>query len=59
MQKIAFALGHFLESTFKILSWLGWMPITVISLLLGFGLVYWLTLQGRYNRKAAKEGTLI
>lgn len=59
MQKIAFAIGHFLEATFKILSWMGWFPITVISLLMAFGLVYWLMLQGRYNRKAAKEGTLI
>lgn len=59
MQKIAFAIGHFLESTFKILSWMGWGPVTVISLLMAFGLVYWLMLQGRYNRKAAKEGTLI
>ena len=32
MQKIVFAIGHFLEETFKILSWMGWMPVTVISL---------------------------
>ncbi|MBL7950283.1 MAG: hypothetical protein JNM62_01070 [Flavobacteriales bacterium] len=59
MQKIVFAIGHFLEETFKILSWMGWMPITLISLLMGFGLIYWLGLQGKYSRKASKEGTLI
>lgn len=59
MQNIVFALGHFLESALSILSWMGWVPVTLISLLLGFGLVYWLVLQGRYNRKATKEGTLI
>lgn len=59
MQSIAFAIGHFLESSFKLLAAMGWGPVTVIGLLMGFGLIYWLTLQGRYNRKASKEGTLI
>ena len=59
MQQIAFAIGHFLEATFRVLASMGWMPTTAISLLFGFGLVYWLVLQGRYNRKAHKEGTLI
>lgn len=59
MQKIVFAIGHFMESTLSVLSWMGWFPVTVISLVLAFGLVYWLMWQGRYSRKAAKEGTLI
>lgn len=58
MQKIVFAIGHFLEATLSVLSWMGWLPVTLISLLLGFGLVYWLVLQGRYNRKAKQEGSL-
>ncbi len=58
MQKIVFAIGHFLEATLSVLSWMGWVPVTLISFLLGFGLVYWLVLQGRYNRKAKQEGTL-
>jgi hypothetical protein len=58
MHKIVFALGHFLESALSVLAWMGWVPVTLISLLLGFGLVYWLMLQGRYNRKAKQDGTL-
>ncbi|HRF78550.1 MAG TPA: hypothetical protein PL070_00550 [Flavobacteriales bacterium] len=58
MQKIVFAIGHFLEATLSVLSWMGWFPVTLISLLLGFGLVYWLMWQGRYNRKAKQDGTL-
>jgi hypothetical protein len=37
---------------------LGWLPSIGISLLLFFGIVYWLNLQGRYNRKAEKDGTM-
>jgi hypothetical protein len=59
MQQIAFATGHFLESTFTILSAMGWLPVWAISVVMGFGLIYWLNMQARYNRKAAKEGTFI
>ncbi|MEZ4739796.1 MAG: hypothetical protein R2818_10710 [Flavobacteriales bacterium] len=59
MQQISFAIGHFLEDTFGILTAMGWMPVTGISLILAFGLVYWLNLQGKYSRKAKKDGTLI
>jgi len=59
MQQIAFATGHFLESTFKILSAMGWLPVWAIGVVMGFGLIYWLNMQARYSRKAAKEGTLI
>jgi hypothetical protein len=58
MQQIAFALGHFMEWTFTIITGLGWLPSIGISLLLFFGIVYWLNLQGRYNRKAEKDGTM-
>lgn len=58
MQDFAFGLGHFLEWSFKILTSLGWMPVIGTSLLLFFGLVYWLNLQGKYNRKAKQDGTL-
>jgi hypothetical protein len=59
MQQISFAIGHFLEDTFGIIVAMGWMPVTGISILLTFGLVYWLNLQGKYNRKAKKDNTLI
>lgn len=58
MQKIVFALGHFTETCLGLLVAMGWLPIVLISLTLFFGLVYWLNIQGRYNRKARKEGTL-
>jgi hypothetical protein len=58
MQQISFALGHFMEWTFTIITGLGWLPSIGISLLLFFGIVYWLNLQGRYNRKAEKDGTM-
>jgi hypothetical protein len=58
MQQISFAIGHFLEWALSILSGLGWLPSIGISLLLFFGIVYWLNLQGRYNRKAEKDGTM-
>lgn len=58
MQKIVFAIGHFFEASLSVLSWMGWVPVTLISLVLAFGLVYWLVMQGRFNRKAKQEGTL-
>lgn len=58
MQQISFAIGHFLESSFQVLVVLGWIPPVGISLLLAGGLVYWLRLQAKYNRKAEKDGTM-
>lgn len=58
MQKIAFAIGRFLEWTFTMLSALGWLPVILTTFVLFFGLVYWLSLQGRYNRRAKAENTL-
>lgn len=58
MQQISFAIGHFLEWTFKLLSAMGWLPVILITALLFFGLFYWLMLQARYNRKARENNTL-
>jgi hypothetical protein len=58
MQQISFAIGHFLEWTFTILSALGWVPVIGISFLLFFAIVYWLRLQGVYNRRAKRDGTI-
>ena len=59
MQDIFFALGHFLESTFNLLlvPFAG-LPVTAIFVLMFVGLFYWLFLQGKYNAKAKKDGTL-
>lgn len=58
MQQTFFAIGHFLEWTFKIITSMGWLPVVLVSALLFVGLVYWLMLQGRYNRKAKADNTL-
>ncbi len=58
MQQTFFAIGHFLEWTFKIITGMGWLPVVLVSALLFVGLVYWLMLQGRYNRKAKADNTL-
>jgi len=58
MQQISFAIGHFLEWSFQILSFMGWLPVTGIAILLFVGLVYWLNLQGKYNAKAKRDNTL-
>lgn len=58
MQQIAFSIAHFLEWTFKMITAMGWLPVTLISFVLFFGMVYWLNLQGRYNRKAKANGTM-
>lgn len=58
MQEISFAIGKFLEATFTILPALDWLPNIAFILTLSFGMLYWLVLQGRYNRKAKQDGTL-
>jgi hypothetical protein len=58
MQDISFAIGHFLEATFTILPALGWLPNIAFILIISLGLLYWVVLQGRYNRKAREENTL-
>ncbi len=58
MYQIFFSIGRFLESTFTILAALGWVPVILISVILAFGLVYWLMMQDRYNKEARRKGTL-
>lgn len=58
MQQIAFAIGHFLEWTFTLIAALGWLPVTLTTIVMFVGLIYWLALQGKYNRRAKAENTL-
>ncbi|HRH38181.1 MAG TPA: hypothetical protein PK760_07545 [Flavobacteriales bacterium] len=58
MQQTFYAIGHFLEWTYRILVKMGWLPVTLITVLLFGGLFYWLMLQGRYNRRAKETNTL-
>jgi hypothetical protein len=65
MQDVFFGLGKFMESTFD---WL-LVPFShglmfgianvLIALLIFFGILYWLSLQGNYSRKALRDNTYI
>ena len=37
----------------------GWLPPVLFSCVLGFGAIYWMRLQGRYNRKAKEQGGML
>ena len=58
MQQISFSIAQLLEATFTILPALGWLPPVAFSLAIFLGLVYWMMLQARYDRKAKRDGTL-
>ena len=58
MQKISFAAGHFLEWTFTFLEGMGWMPVVITSVVLFVGMLYWLGLQARDNKRAKATNTL-
>ena len=65
MQDVFFGLGRFLEATFDWLLlplshglWYG-VANVLIALLIFFGIVFWLSLQAKYSRKALKENTYI
>ncbi len=58
MQDISFALAKFLEATFSILPALGWLPNIAFIIIGALGMLYWLNLQGKYNRKAERDGTI-
>lgn len=58
MQQTFFAIGQFLEATFTIITAMGWLPVTLITILMFVGLFYWLALQARYNSKARANNTL-
>lgn len=59
MQEVFFSIARFVEATFD---WLlvpfGWLPIILFSLILGFGALYWLMLQARFNRRAKERNEL-
>jgi len=58
MQQISFTIAHLLEATFTILPVLGWLPPLAFAATIFLGLIYWLSLQAKYDRKAKKDGTL-
>ncbi|HEX2615892.1 MAG TPA: hypothetical protein VHL57_00035 [Flavobacteriales bacterium] len=60
MTHIWFWIGHVLQLTFKyLLVSLGWIPVVIFSVLLFVGMLYWLNLQAKYNRRAEEKGEYI
>lgn len=58
MQQTFFAIGHFLEWTFTLLSSMQWLPVVAMTVVMFLGFGYWLLLQSRYNKKARANGTI-
>lgn len=58
MQQTFFAIGHFLEWTFTLLSGAGWLPVIATTTVMTIGFIYWMGLQSKYNRKAKANNTL-
>lgn len=52
-----FGFGHIAQ---KLLGWFitpwGWGPVTIFTIVMALGSIYWLMLQSRYNRRAKEKG---
>lgn len=53
-----YGLGDFLGATFKILPPLGNLPNILFSLIIFFGLVYWIMELKKYKVAAKENGTI-
>jgi hypothetical protein len=57
MTKLWYGIGHSLQTLMDwVLTPFGWAPVVIFSLVLAFGAIYWLMLQGRYSRAAKEKG---
>jgi hypothetical protein len=54
--EIVYGTGELLSETFKILPPLGNIPNIIFSLVIFFGLVYWIMELKKYKGKAQKDG---
>jgi len=54
--EIVYATGDLLGETFKILPPLGNIPNIIFSLVIFFGLVYWIMELKKYKTKAERDG---
>lgn len=60
MNHVWYGIGHFLQKTFNwLLVSFGWAPVVVFSVLLFIGVLYWLNLQAKYNRRAKERNEYI
>lgn len=55
-----YSIGHALQASFQwLLVSVGWLPVTVISIVLAIGFLYWLSVQAKYSRRAKEKGEYI
>lgn len=60
MTHVWFSIGHFFQKTFDLLLVpAGWVPVMAITIVMTIGTIYWLRLQGKYNRQAREKGESI
>jgi hypothetical protein len=60
MTQVWFAIGQFFQAAFDVtLVPLGWSIPILITIVMAIGTIYWLWLQGRYNKKAREKGESI
>ncbi|QQR88290.1 MAG: hypothetical protein IPJ76_08795 [Flavobacteriales bacterium] len=50
------SLGHGIQWLLEGLVVMGWGPVVLFSIIMAIGAIYWMMLQGRYNRKAKETG---
>ena len=60
MNSIWYGIGSFLQKSFDLLLVsFGWAPVVLFSIVVAFGLGYWMYCQVRYTRRDKQQGTLI
>jgi hypothetical protein len=59
MTQVWFSIGHFFQWALKALVLMGWFPVIAITIVMTIGTIYWLRLQGKYNRQAREKGESI
>lgn len=60
MNSIWYGIGSFLQKSFDLLLVsFGWTPVVLFSIVVAFGLAYWMYCQVRFTRRDKERGTLI
>jgi hypothetical protein len=52
-----FGFGHVMQWLLSALVKLDWLPVTFFTIVMAIGAIYWMMLQGRYNRQAREKNT--
>jgi hypothetical protein len=60
MNAIWYSIGKALQWMFDVLLVpFGWVPVVLSSVVIAFGLAYWMWWQGKYTRRAKEKGEYI